>query len=651
MTTSPSKSISEPAIIEQVITEFFAKSLHIILESRSPYVSSRNYGADMFSPSPASSPLSSSSGKPRHKWFNLALKDCPAALENFDLWRQSNLEPLVVDVILVKRRSKVLPSNNSWSSGHDEFFSNSKSEKIIERWVVQYESRRSSDIPSTYKSGTSSGSGNSSSHSTEIPSTYKKTYKRTIVLLRSLYVMVRLLPAYKVFRDLNSTARLCDFSLSHKISSFVEPFTRTEDAEMSQFNFTSVDTPCGKLSLSVSYLPMLDDLSSETSTPISPQFIHDYVGSPTTDPLKRLHSLPSPGSLPNYISFSRRHSWSNDLVNEPSLSPSPSPTYSDSRAMNYNQSPNLPPRTYSTSHNLWPLTHKQNTSFDECYPTPPFSPYSSPSPPVVSNSSLLRSESAPVAIPLSRTGATSRLVGQGLPPSPSPNSKKLLRAQMNAQNCSPDNKLQVKKGMGELHTGMTLQKILYSGKDEVGNLSGRKLSSCSSPRIHSRSSSRFSFMDDDPEFTCPFAVDDEDLAIPSRSETSDTDTHATENSFSGELVPIRRSPDAVVGALVRMLKTAAPLRQETRNLTSSSTQILSEEATNQVDLENLNASSSLFKSRTAIDALQELNAYKEMKEKLLRQSISHVDKAESVEQDEIDDQPENFALESSSGFY
>ena len=29
--------VSEPPMVEQVITEFFAKSLHIILESRSPY--------------------------------------------------------------------------------------------------------------------------------------------------------------------------------------------------------------------------------------------------------------------------------------------------------------------------------------------------------------------------------------------------------------------------------------------------------------------------------------------------------------------------------------------------------------------------------------------------------------------------------------
>ncbi|XP_020253218.1 autophagy-related protein 13b-like isoform X2 [Asparagus officinalis] len=528
MASSPSSSASEPAIIEQVITEFFAKSLHIILESRSPYVSSRNYSADLFTSSPSSS-SSSSSGRPRDKWFNLALRDCPAALENFDLWRQSNLEPLVVDIILARRRT-----------GHDEFLPSNRSEKTVERWVVQYESRKSSNIPREVHS--SSKRSGSSSHSSEIPSMYKKTYKRTIVMLRSLYSTVRLLPAYKVFRDLNSSGRICTLSLSHKISSFVEPFTRAEEADMKQFNFVPVDTPCGRLSLSVSYLPSLDDVSSEPSTPISTQFIPDYVGSPTTDPLKRLHSLPSTGSLPTYISFTRRHSWSNDH-GPPSVSASPSPTYSDSRALNSTPSAGLPPRvhphdhspsTCPASHDSSLSAHKKNTSFDEYWPSPPYSPSSSPSPPTHLpgshlQSSLLRAESAPVSIPLPRLGMNSGLVTQGLPPSPSPKSGKagfsskanLLRAQVttaSASQTSPESRLQLKKGSGNLHSGMTLQKILYSGKDEVGNLSGQKLSSCSSPRIPSGSSSRFSFLDefDDPELACPFAADDEDLVDPYR---------------------------------------------------------------------------------------------------------------------------------------
>jgi autophagy-related protein 13 len=148
---------SEPLMVEQVITEFFAKSLRIILESRSPYDSSRNFTR----PSPPSSRLSGS--QPRDWWFNLALRDCPAALENFDLWRQSNLEPLVIDIVLLRR--------DSTNTGRD---------RIIERWVIKYE---------TVKSGNGSGSGSknsgrkSRSSSTEDRSLYRRTYNGSTVLL------------------------------------------------------------------------------------------------------------------------------------------------------------------------------------------------------------------------------------------------------------------------------------------------------------------------------------------------------------------------------------------------------------------------------------------------------------------------------------
>uniref|UniRef100_A0A5B6ZQR4 Putative Autophagy-related protein 13 n=1 Tax=Davidia involucrata TaxID=16924 RepID=A0A5B6ZQR4_DAVIN len=299
---------SEPAKMEQIITELFAKSLHIILESRCPYVSSRNYSGDQMISSPSSSSSSSSSVRPRDKWFNLALRDCPAAMEKIDFWRQSNLEPMVVDVILVQRPNH--PVNCSpkgvlvrdlsskerfasfWNSEHDEFGCEGKSEKIIERWVVQYETRKNSR-------DCSSGSKRSSCTSSHT------LYKKSILLLRSLYVTVRLLPAYKLFRDLNSSSQIRTFNLAHRISSFVEPFTCREEAEMQWFVFTPVDTSCGRLCLSVLYRSSLSDVGSEPSSPMSPQFIPDYVGSPMADQLKRFPSLPVPQCSPSSSPFGR----------------------------------------------------------------------------------------------------------------------------------------------------------------------------------------------------------------------------------------------------------------------------------------------------------------------------------------------------------
>lgn len=417
---------SEPAKNEQIITEFFAKSLHIILESRCPYVSSRNYSGEQGLSSPSSSSSSSASVRPRDKWFNLALKDCPAALENIDFWRQSNLEPMVVDVVFVQRSSNWDPLNSSpkrglirnlslkekysWSSDHDDFGNETKAEKIIERWVLQYESRKNPNAAASVSVGKRSIC--TSSHT---------LYKRSILLLRSLYVTVRLLPAYKLFRDLISSAQIRTYNLGHRVSSFVEPFTHKEEAEMQHFVFAPVDTSCGRLCLSVLYRSSVSDISSEPSTPMTPQFIPDYVGSPLADPLKRFPSGPLPQGSPSSSPFGRRHSWSYDLyrASPPSGIPSPSPTHSDSHASFAKpRSHRLPPTS------LPPQIIMKNAGYDEFLPSPNFSPSPSPSPPTYAPNSniskvLLRTESAPVSIPATKfSGIPLLFNNQMLPPSP-----------------------------------------------------------------------------------------------------------------------------------------------------------------------------------------------------------------------------------------
>uniref|UniRef100_A0A5B6ZS33 Putative autophagy-related protein 13 isoform X1 n=1 Tax=Davidia involucrata TaxID=16924 RepID=A0A5B6ZS33_DAVIN len=633
---------SEPAKMEQIITELFAKSLHIILESRCPYVSSRNYSGDQMISSPSSSSSSSSSVRPRDKWFNLALRDCPAALENIDFWRQSNLEPMVVDVILVQRPTDWGPVNFSpkrglvgnlsskerfpyfWTSEFDEFGCEAKREKVIERWVVQYESRKSSR-------DCSSGSKRSSCTSSNT------LYKKSILLLRSLYATVRLLPAYKLFRDLNSSGQIRTFNLAHRVSSFVEPFTRREEAEMQRFVFTPVDTSCGRLCLSVLYRSSLSDVASEPSTPMSPQFIPDYVGSPMADPLKRFPSLPVPQGSPSFSPFGRRHSWSYDLcrASSPSAFPSPSPTYSDSRAsISKPSSHRLPPTCLPRHLPETPQVHMKNTSFDEYWPSPTFSPSPSPSPPTYipgshMSNALLRSESAPLNIPASRLANSPSLSisnKQSLPPSPP---LKGTRPSISKTD----------RSLGLVQTGSTVEKLFSFGKDDIGKFSGVKISSDSSPqKSFSRSSSRLSFQDDfdDSEFSGPFVVDDDDLTDPgSRLCTSprpgsfDQKGHQCESHEPGGLFPVRKSQDAAVGALVRMLKKAPPLRQDLSQPETSQPETLSnctqepnkisEETGIQRVASSSITSSRIVMSKTTADALEELKGYREMKDLLLRQ--------------------------------
>lgn len=372
-----SSSNSEGAKAEQIIFEFFAKSLHIILESRTPFMSSRNFSGDqMICSSPCSSSSSSSSVRPRDKWFNLALRECPAALESFDIGRRSSLEPLVVDVVLVARQF----------DHQDEL----GCEQVIERWLVQYDNRQVREASSSRRSSSSSSSN----------SKLQVMYKKATLLLRSLFVMVRLLPAYKIFRELNSSGQICKFKLVPKVPTIVEPFTRREEAEMQRFAFAPVDTICGRLCMSVLYRS-LSDVSCQQSAPVSPTFITDYVGSPLADPLKRFPSLPLSYGSPPLLSFQRRHSWSFDRCKAspppPSVSCSPSPTRSDSQALVRR----LPPHP--------------------C-PSQDFSPPCSPSGPV--SRCITRTESAPVRIPAPSFESKQNLVA------PSPRLKLLRQASL-----------------------------------------------------------------------------------------------------------------------------------------------------------------------------------------------------------------------------
>ncbi|CAN1356443.1 Autophagy-related protein 13b [Linum perenne] len=586
MASSHGNTHSESAKMEQVITEFFAKSLHIILESRSPFMSSRNFsGEQTISSSPCSSSSSSSSVRPRDKWFNLALGECPSALENLDLWRQSNLEPLVVDVILVRRglsRNQSL-KDNAYSSDQEELLPGGLVEKIIERWIVQYDTRKPRD----------SGSGSGSRRSSNV---LHSLYKKSILLLRSLYVTARLLPAYKIFRDLNSSGKLRPFTLTHRLSSFAEPFTRREEADMQRFSFTPVETSSGRLCLSVVYHSSVSDASSESSTPMSPQFIPDYVGSPLADPLKRFTSLPVSHGSPSSSPFSRRHSWSYDRYNSGYFPPSP--TYSEPPGANAHPRfgpENLPPQPPENS-----SVYKTNSGYDEYYPSPNFTPSPSPSPPIhMAGNNLWRTESAPVSIPASKLNKCPIL------PSVSPNDTR-----------STNPKIDTSTGL--LHPGVSVEKLMHKDDNTKTKHSGTtKISTVSTLQFSFSRSSSKSFHDDldDLDFPCHFDVENDDSTDHGSRPESFDQKGLLGNQLEPGAFPIRKSQDAAVGALVRMLKKAPPLRQE---LSSSMADYSSQDSKADSSSSSI-MSSGLTASKTTADALEELHGYKRMKDFLLSQ--------------------------------
>ncbi|KAK4835764.1 hypothetical protein QYF36_014219 [Acer negundo] len=572
----------ESGKLEQIVSQFLLKILHVILHSRIPSLHQHE--------------LSSLSRLRRSdKWFNLILGDRPAALDNLNFWQTSLMDPMIIDIILVHQTA----------------------ETLIERWAVQYESPRGM-APAPQTADTSSS--------------YKKTYKKSIILLRSLYSQMRLLPAHRVFRQLNSSIQISNFDIIYKVSSFTDPFSRAEDETMKEYVFVPVEAFPGRLSVSVTYRPTLSDFNLELSTSLPPKIITDYVGSPSTDPMRSFPSsdkgdcatsFPFRGIRPSVSApFQRPHSWSSGFhkpapitQNQP-LSGSPPVYRTPPMPCDF---PSPPTDNYGYRvHNHRPFIHQKPTGYDEYQLSPPFSPYASPSPPTPMQTRL-RSETAPVTIPLPVTSRSSRYFS---PNSSDPNrhslpplSPRSTKHDPSSQESPSGNRLYRR---AELHSGANAMnhysghKMIKDSKDDSGRFSGL-LSSSGSPRVgFSRSSSRLSFQDDmeDCDFSCPFDVDDVDVSDSSSSQ------YLYGKKASESLSMGTKSQDAAVGVLVHMLRTAPPLRQDPSCYSSHSMRTEVEEG--------VSTASGFFMPRRTVDALEELKSYRDMKDLLLSRSGTRV---------------------------
>ncbi|KAJ7525629.1 hypothetical protein O6H91_17G060100 [Diphasiastrum complanatum] len=806
---------SERSKIDQIVAEFFAKSLHIILESRIPYVSSQT--DDSFAASSLSS-ASSLAVRPKDRWFNLVLGDCPAAQSSVEPWRSSQLGPMIVDVLLIQSTAGVsdkqplLGTSPQRPTSHDPWIGEDSSTSIhrsshstvLERWIVRYD-RRTKGSSGMELGMRRSGSGNQSivvegemlagkdgsggdthglhtmelkqatkgsakatgsqgwtkadggpqlppfpSHAIEVPG----LYKRMVIMMRSLYCTVRTLPAHRLFRLANSSSANRGFSLSYRVSASPP---EVDEAAMTTCSLTPVETPTGRMCLSVSYHHTTAITALEIMPRVQPRIIVDYVGSPNTDPIRRIssasylgsvsggglsgrvgvHVVPLPSSLPNSPSggsFGRRHSWSGGVNKvQPALLPPSSPSKRNSRS----PSPSYPRDVLSNSpHTSSPLRYspspRSSTSYSSCTrqagshpssfhptetgsspipiqehrPSPPFSPSLSPSSPSSYQSQENGStvgypcnSSAPVSIPRSSVARTQRFIvaegssphhGKSALPPPSPRSKSIEPPLQALHYHSPsslgqvshqlvpamDAKFAARLSISSLaesslflsptHPYRTL-KVGGGEKGAEGPPSGLKISIYGSPRkSFSRCHSKSSLRDesDNEEFACPFAVDDDEVEYGNRVEYCDTTGKGNE-CYDGIS---QKSQDAAVGALVRVLRSARPLRDlnvsantdgtgarsfglagtptgtsklsglplvsknkystaalhsgscnspicESREPGSEIALSSSPQVTSHVSMDQ----SSYKNSKTAADALEELKNYKEMRDFLLRQ--------------------------------
>ncbi|CAH8340645.1 unnamed protein product [Eruca vesicaria subsp. sativa] len=549
--------------LEQIVSHIFPKALHIVLDSRIPSLQSHRRSRERLNP------------KKSDKWFNLIMGDRPAALDKLHSWHRNILDSMIIDIILVHP----IPNEDDDSLR--------SAETVIERWVVQYEnplimSPQTSD-PSTTR--------------------YQKVYKKAIILLRSLYAQTRLLPAYRVSRQLSSSLASSGYEMVYKVSSFSPPVTET----MKEFRFSPVEVPPGRLCASVTYRSDLSDFNLGAHITLPPRIITDYVGSPATDPMR---FFPSPGQSLEGTSFQGR-------AGRPPLTSSASER-PHSWTSGFHRPP-TPNQSFSPHDFHWSRTDGGDSHHQL---SPPFSPSGSPRYVSGSNSPRInvRPGTAPVTIPSS--AAFNRYVSSNFSepsrnPLP-PFSPKSARRSPSSQDSLPGIALYKSSRSGESPSGLMNHypghKLTKDSKYDSGRFSGL-LSSSGSPRFgFSRSPSRLSSDLEDPDCSCPFDFDDVEESGLQYSQS--LDRRKTSSSISQSLPIGRKSQDAAVGVLVQMLKTAPPLRQDSSTYMASMSGV-------QRDGSSVSGTESEFSmARSTSDALEELRNYKQLKDLLLSKSKS-----------------------------
>jgi len=294
---------------------------------------------------------------------------------------------------------------DSWSENDGESFSSQGgiSPTLLERWVVHYERRKKPLGTATglglgtgkgvvggggfgYSKGSRSGnlegiyaletgsSGREPGDSLAYPPTHgiesPVVYERTIIILRLLYCWVRALPAHHLFRLANSSLHNQSFSLSYTASAAPPSLSDADETLMLTCSLMPIETQWGRLCVSVAYRKATAMTALEVMPPLLLHIIADYVGSPTTDPLRQLSSVgltPSggihgrrgvhvvslTGSIPNSPSFGPYHSWSRSLNKVPGPSPVLLPTIQfASPSSDFHASPPKPPINF-----IIPLLH------------------------------------------------------------------------------------------------------------------------------------------------------------------------------------------------------------------------------------------------------------------------------------------------------
>lgn len=287
----------------QVIQNFFGKAVQIVLQSRVP--SSWNEGEE----------------NKVNKWFNLYLPTLStSAKEDLRLWKiqpqattsssvtssssdVASLPPMIIETYLDLRKlgprqTVVLKDDtgNPWTVAKGGA---KKQEVVLERWLIEFDPLEVSGF-----------------NVDELPF----IYKQAIVLFRSLYAFTRLMPAYKLYRNLNQQSQLTSsLSIGIKVLDGKQPISSkgrvglsksiiphqmlVTESHMQQKHFSPIQTTMGTLKVSIAYRTHHNFCVHDSEEILSTHFI----SIDKTDDKKKRVSIASMSVSPKQLSQSQSH--------------------------------------------------------------------------------------------------------------------------------------------------------------------------------------------------------------------------------------------------------------------------------------------------------------------------------------------------------
>jgi len=316
---------TEDARLEHITIECIAKAVNIVLAARLNTAS-----------------RSSQSVRDRcNRWFNLETEEVESAALYLEKWKREVTSPLFIEIYGEKNQG-----DSSISSSPPSFSCPAKSSSLLEVWTLRVARKRGSAVTqsrphldfSLSSSATSSGSGSGSTMSERSQASSSQRmgssrhldtpliYKRAVILLRSLYCFVRLMPMFSIFQ-VTKRSSSCKLSITSKLkigealsqASFQSQLSNTQ-------TFNPIETPLGNICISVSYASdPVDMLSKEYGSsviytapkpPLSGGGLHIKESSPIAAAVATGPGGLSYGSSPDSFAphsapqCMRRQSWS-----------------------------------------------------------------------------------------------------------------------------------------------------------------------------------------------------------------------------------------------------------------------------------------------------------------------------------------------------